>query len=107
MPGERKTGWATGGHWGRQGDACGFTGSRNWGEVEWRLHCVRGTRSSRAIRPRRESSETPTEEDDVLSGKQLASYQEFYDSARHNEILPEKTTLMLHLAAAMAFGCDP
>jgi hypothetical protein len=43
----------------------------------------------------------------VLPEKQLASYLEFYDSARHNEILPEKVTLMLHLAAAMAFGCDP
>ncbi len=43
----------------------------------------------------------------MLPEKQRASYEAFYDSARHNEILPEKTTLMLHLAAAMALGCDP
>lgn len=44
---------------------------------------------------------------DVLPEKQLATYQDFYDSARNNDILPQKTTLMLHLAAAMGLGCDP
>ncbi|MHC4814814.1 MAG: hypothetical protein ACYTGW_12520 [Planctomycetota bacterium] len=43
----------------------------------------------------------------MLPEKQLATYQAFYDSARNNDILPEKTTLMLHLAAAMGLGCDP
>lgn len=35
------------------------------------------------------------------------SWKNFYDSARHNEALDERTTLMLHLASAMALGCDP
>ena len=34
-------------------------------------------------------------------------WQAFYDSARHNEVLDERTTLMLHLASAMALGCYP
>jgi hypothetical protein len=35
------------------------------------------------------------------------SWQTFYDSARHNDVLDERTTLMLHLASAMALGCYP
>lgn len=35
------------------------------------------------------------------------AYTNFYDSARHNKILNPKTTLMIHLASAMAFGCYP
>lgn len=35
------------------------------------------------------------------------NWQAFYDSARHNDVLDERTTLMLHLASAMALGCDP
>jgi len=31
----------------------------------------------------------------------------FYEAARHNGILDERTTLMLHLASAMALGCEP
>ena len=34
-------------------------------------------------------------------------FQAFYDSARHNEVLDERTTVMLHLASAMALGCYP
>lgn len=36
-----------------------------------------------------------------------AKYRSFYDSARHNQILEPKVTLMVHLAAAMASGCYP
>jgi len=43
----------------------------------------------------------------MLSENQLKTYNDFYDSARHNEILEPKTTLMIHLAAAMAVGCYP
>jgi len=43
----------------------------------------------------------------MLPEKQLKAYAEFYDSARHNEILEPKTTLLIHLAAAMAIGCYP
>jgi hypothetical protein len=35
------------------------------------------------------------------------AYRDFYYSARKNEILPPKTTLMIHLATAMAVGCYP
>ena len=43
----------------------------------------------------------------LLPEKQKAKYTEFYDAARFNEILEPKTTLMLHMAAAMAIGCYP
>ena len=35
------------------------------------------------------------------------NWKAFYDSARYNDVLDEKTTLMLHMASAMAFGCYP
>lgn len=34
-------------------------------------------------------------------------WEAFYDAARHNDVLDERTTLMLHLASAMALGCEP
>jgi len=43
----------------------------------------------------------------MLPEKQKAKYTEFYDAARYNDILEPKTTLMLHLASAMAIGCYP
>ncbi len=43
----------------------------------------------------------------MLPEKQNQAYTEFYDSARHNKILDPKTTLMIHLASAMALGCYP
>jgi hypothetical protein len=43
----------------------------------------------------------------MLSKQQNKAFDDFYDSARHNEILEPKTTLMVHLAAAMAVGCYP
>jgi hypothetical protein len=43
----------------------------------------------------------------MLRNKQLKAYEHFYDSARKNDILEPKTTLMLHLASAMALGCHP
>ena len=43
----------------------------------------------------------------MLSRKQKKVHTDFYDSARHNEILEPKTTLMIHMAAAMAVGCYP
>ena len=47
------------------------------------------------------------EEDKMLPEKQSKAYTDFYETARHNEILEPKTTLMIHLAAAMAVGCHP
>lgn len=36
-----------------------------------------------------------------------AKWKSFYDSARHNDVLDERTTVMLHLASALALGCYP
>lgn len=43
----------------------------------------------------------------LLPKKQKRAYAEFYRSARKNEILDARTTLMIHLAAALAVGCYP
>lgn len=43
----------------------------------------------------------------MIAGKQRRAYDDFYESARRNEILEPRTTLMIHLAAAMAVGCYP
>ncbi len=43
----------------------------------------------------------------MLPRKQLRTWAEFYDSARHNEFLDERTTVMLHLAVALSTGCYP
>ncbi len=43
----------------------------------------------------------------MLSEKQQQAFTGFYDSARKNNILDPKTTLLIHLASAMAFGCYP
>jgi hypothetical protein len=42
-----------------------------------------------------------------LPKKQKRAFAEFYRSARNNEILDARTTLIIHLASAMAFGCYP
>lgn len=36
-----------------------------------------------------------------------AAFEAFYATARHNRVLPPRTTLMLHLAAALSAGCEP
>jgi alkylhydroperoxidase/carboxymuconolactone decarboxylase family protein YurZ len=43
----------------------------------------------------------------MLPKAQQEAFGTFYDSARHNSILDPKTTLLLHLGAAMALGCNP
>lgn len=43
----------------------------------------------------------------MLPPDQKIAYDAFYDSARHNKLLDPKTTLMLHLAVAMALDCEP
>ena len=43
----------------------------------------------------------------MLPKPQQESFGAFYDSARKNTILEPKTTLLLHLGAAMALGCMP
>lgn len=43
----------------------------------------------------------------MLKGKQLQSYTDFHNSARYNETLDPRTTLMIHLASSMAVACYP
>jgi hypothetical protein len=43
----------------------------------------------------------------MLPEKQQQAYTDFYASARKNDILNPKTTLLIHLASAMAVGCYP
>jgi hypothetical protein len=43
----------------------------------------------------------------MLPEQQQKAYTTFYDSARNNRILEPKTTLMIHMAAALALGCYP
>ena len=43
----------------------------------------------------------------MLPEEQGAAFSDFYKTARYNKILEPKTTLMIHLAAAMSAGCHP
>jgi hypothetical protein len=43
----------------------------------------------------------------LLRETQKIAFTDFYKSARFNNILEPKTTLMLHLAVAMALACYP
>lgn len=43
----------------------------------------------------------------MLPGEIKTAFEAFYDTARNNDILPPKTTYLLHLATAMAVGCIP
>jgi hypothetical protein len=46
-------------------------------------------------------------EEAMLPKNQKARFSDFYKSASQNEVLDRKTTLMIHLAAAMALACYP
>lgn len=39
--------------------------------------------------------------------EQKSAFDKFYKTARYNKILDNKTSLMIHLGAAMALGCYP
>ena len=43
----------------------------------------------------------------MLSETQMKAFNEFYNTARKNNILDEKTTFLVHLAASMAVACYP
>ena len=43
----------------------------------------------------------------MLPENQRKTFEAFYDSVHDNAIIDRKTTLLLHLAAAMALGCSP
>jgi len=46
-------------------------------------------------------------EEPVDSKKQIKAFNEFYDTARNNKILDPKTTLLIHMATAIAVACYP
>ena len=46
-------------------------------------------------------------EEPMATEKQMKAFNEFYNTARNNKILDPKTTLLIHLATAMAVGCYP
>jgi len=43
----------------------------------------------------------------MLAPKQEQAFNEFQNVTRNNDILEPKTSIMLHLAAAMAVSCYP
>jgi alkylhydroperoxidase/carboxymuconolactone decarboxylase family protein YurZ len=43
----------------------------------------------------------------ALPEAQQKAFDEFYDSVRNNTVLDVKTTMMIHLASAMAVACHP
>lgn len=43
----------------------------------------------------------------MLSETQMKAFSEFYNTARKNHALDEKTTVLVHLAASMAVACYP
>ncbi len=43
----------------------------------------------------------------MLPEKQKKAYEDFYESASHNDTLDSKTTVMIQMATAMALGCYP
>ncbi len=43
----------------------------------------------------------------MMVKNQKKAFIDFYNSARKNKVLDPKTTLMIHLASAMALGCYP
>jgi len=43
----------------------------------------------------------------MLSKRQKRAFDGFYASARKNDVLDPKTTILIHLASAMSVGCSP
>lgn len=43
----------------------------------------------------------------MLPKQQDEAFNQFYKSARFNDILDQKTTVLLHLATAMSVACYP
>jgi alkylhydroperoxidase/carboxymuconolactone decarboxylase family protein YurZ len=43
----------------------------------------------------------------AVAPDQMQRFDQFYKSARHSEVLDERTAVLLHLGAAMALGCEP
>lgn len=51
--------------------------------------------------------ENNRKENNMLSETQMKTFNEFYNTARKNQTLDEKTTFLIHLAASMAVACYP
>ena len=47
------------------------------------------------------------EEKTMLPDKQKRRFEAFYGSARRNDVLEPKVTLMIHIATSMAVACYP
>ena len=43
----------------------------------------------------------------MLPKRQKQTYEEFFESTAKNEILDQKTTVMIQLAVSLAIGCYP
>ena len=43
----------------------------------------------------------------MLPKKQAHAFAEFQKTVRENDVFDPKTTILFHLAAAMAVGCSP
>jgi hypothetical protein len=43
----------------------------------------------------------------AMPSEQMQKFNQFYESARHNDALDERTAVLLHLGAAMSLGCEP
>lgn len=43
----------------------------------------------------------------MLPETQKKAFAEFYNVSRNNTTLDPRTTVLIHLASAMAFGCSP
>jgi len=50
---------------------------------------------------------TSRKEEPMVAEKQVKAFNEFYNTARNNEILDPKTTLLIHMATAIAVACYP
>jgi hypothetical protein len=59
------------------------------------------------LKREKHQSASTAEEGKMLPGKQRKAFGAFYKSARHNDILDEKTTLMTHLATSLSVACYP
>lgn len=43
----------------------------------------------------------------MLPDKQKQTYETFYESTSNNDVLDEKTTVLIQLATSFAIGCYP
>ena len=79
-----------------------------WRKTYWKVSLLYRKTAIKLSKARNRLPPVGSEETGTMLPKdQLSSWAQFYDSARHNEILDEKTTILIHLAVAMSVGCYP